>query len=440
MCDCPRIAGVLAITAVGLLVTAEAIRAQVGEAEFQVNSHTPGKQARPAVASTLGGGFVVTWTSYVSSPGSDNDDSSVQWRRFGSDGLPLAGDFQVNTYTTSYQLQPSISLSSADEALSVWTGEPGEIQGRRFGSSGAPIADEFQINALTTSFQGSPAVAYQPGGDFVVVWNSFFSVGTDSDGYGIQMRRVDPAAGPFGSDFQVNTYTTNWQTDAAVATAQDGSFVVAWESGLTGVPDGDTIRARRFNSAGVPVGDDFLVNTNAALRKADPDLGIAPDGSTLVVWEAGDNLDRDIRARFYSSTGLPQGGDFVINSYTTDFQANPAVALDPSGGFIVVWQSFGSLGGDTANSIQARRLTDNGVPLGEDFQVNLTENGIQNYPDVAARSDGSFIVVWGSDYSPGTDSSDDSILGRVVHYTIPIFSDGFESGSTEAWTGVIGGS
>jgi len=438
---CPRIAGVLAITTVGLLVTAEAIWAQVGEFEFQVNSHTPGDQGRPAVASTQDGGFVVTWTSYLSSPGTDNDESSVQWRRFGSDGLPLAGDFQVNSYTTGYQIEPSIILSSADEALSVWSGQPGDIQGRRFGSSGVPIADDFQINALTTSYQGSPAVACQPGGDFVVVWNSFFSGGTDSDGYGIQMRRVDPASGPFGSDFQVNTYTTNWQTDAAVATAQDGSFVVAWESGLTAVPDGDTIRARRFNGAGVSLGDDFLVSTNAAPRQADPDLGIAPDGSTLVVWEAGDNIDRDIRARFYSSTGLPQGGDFVVNSYTSNSQVNAAVALDPSGGFVVVWQSHGSLGGDTNTvSIQARRLTDNGVPLGEDFQVNLTEDYSQDYPDVAARSDGSFIVVWQSDVSPGTDSSDDSVLGRVVHYTFPIFGDGFESGSTDAWTGVVGGS
>jgi len=441
MCRCLRIAKLLAITTVGLLVSAEAIQAQVGEAEFQVNSHTPAKQGQPAVAATQGGGFVVTWTSYGTSPGSDNDEGSVQWRRFGSDGLPLAGDFQVNTYTTGYQLAPSIGLTSADEALSVWAGgSPGDIRGRRFGSAGAPIADEFLINTLTTSYQGSPAVAYQPGGDFVVVWNSTFSAGTDSDGYSIQMRRVDPDSLPVGSDFQVNTYTTNWQTDAAVATAQDGSFFIAWESGLVGVPDGDTIRARRFNSAGVPLGEDFLVSTNAAPRQADPDLGIAPDGSTLVVWEAGDSIDRDIRARFYSSTGLPQGADFVINSYTTDFQVNAAVALDPWGGFVVVWQSFGSWGGDTySRSIQARRLTDNGVPLGDDFQVSLTEDGTQDYPDVAARTDGSFIVVWQSDVSPETDSSDDSILGRVVHYTFPIFGDGFESGSTEAWTTVVGG-
>src|SRR5687767_9530204 len=44
-----------------------------------------------------------------------------------------------------------------------------------------------------------------------------------------QLGLLEPA-GPIGSQFQVNTYTTNWQNLPAVAMDGDGDFVVAWNS------------------------------------------------------------------------------------------------------------------------------------------------------------------------------------------------------------------
>jgi hypothetical protein len=43
------------------------------------------------------------------------------------------------------------------------------------------------------------------------------------------------------------------------------------------------------------------------------------------------------------------GEEFQVNCYTTDFQRRPAVAADLQGNFVVVWQSDGSYGTDTAS-------------------------------------------------------------------------------------------
>ena len=52
------------------------------------------------------------------------------------------------------------------------------------------------------------------------------------------------------------------------------------------------------------------------------------------------------------------------------------------------------------------------VPVGEEFQVNTYITNNQRYPSVALDGDGDFVVVWVSDGSGGTDSSSSSIQGQ----------------------------
>ena len=53
---------------------------------------------------------------------------------------------------------------------------------------------------------------------------------------------------------------------------------------------------------------------------------------------------------------MPNGSQFQVNAYTTSYQRLPAVATTSSGAFVVVWESEGSSGTDTSNnSIQGQR-------------------------------------------------------------------------------------
>ena len=64
-------------------------------------------------------------------------------------------------------------------------------------------------------------------GDFVVAWQS---AGQDGCSYGVYAQRFNAAGVAQGSEFQVNTYTTDNQAASSVAMDADGDFVVAWTS------------------------------------------------------------------------------------------------------------------------------------------------------------------------------------------------------------------
>ncbi|MFK7957312.1 MAG: hypothetical protein AB8B96_14540 [Lysobacterales bacterium] len=120
----------------------------------------------------------------------------------------------------------------------------------------------------------------------------------------------------------------------------------------------------------------------------------------LLVWSAVGSADSDksglsIQARFMDGQGFPVGNQFQVNNHTPDDQANPSAARDSQGNIVVVWQSRSSPeNDDSSTSIQARRFDQDGLPRGDQFQVNQTLLGSQFEPDVAMTPDGGFSVVW----------------------------------------------
>ena len=96
----------------------------------------------------------------------------------------------------------------------------------------APVGEQFQVNTYTTSWQAWASVAGNQNGDFVVVWTSYGAAGTDTSGESVQGQRYDAAGFPVGDEFQVNTYTTGWQisNSGSLAVGDNGDFVVVWES------------------------------------------------------------------------------------------------------------------------------------------------------------------------------------------------------------------
>jgi hypothetical protein len=392
--------------------------------QFQVNSGTTNAQNNAAIALDSDGDFVVVWQSDVSS-GGDTAGTSIQGQRYDSSGTPQGSQFQVNSYTTGNQAFPDVALDSSGNFIVAWQSNGNSsgdtdgysIQGQRYDSAGAPEpAGQFQVNTFTTNDQRTPALALDNDGDFVVVWNSRVS-SSDPD-YSIQGQRYDSTGCAVGSQFQVNTYTTNWQLTPDVALDSDGDFVVVWDSNDGSGTDtgGFSIRGQRYNSAGIPQGSQFQINNYTTGDQFNPSVSLDSDGDFVVAWESlGSAGNASIQARRYNSAGLAQGNQFQVESYTTGDQLHPAVALDSDGDFVIVWQSAGSSGDDTAGlSIQGRAFKKTGLPLWSEFQVNSYTSGDQGRPAVAIDSSGDFVVAWHSAGSPGNDSSGDSIQARQL--------------------------
>src|SRR5262245_11538996 len=81
---------------------------------------------------------------------------------------------------------------------------------------------------------------------------------------------------------------------------------------------------------------------------------------------------------------FPVGAEFQINTYVTGVQSWADVAFAPDGSFVVVWESVGSSGTDQSQeSIHGQRYASNGKALGAEFQVNTFTLDGQFRPSVA---------------------------------------------------------
>ena len=107
------------------------------------------------------------------------------------------------------------------------------------------------------------------------------------------------------------------------------------------------------------------------------------------------------------------GEQFQVNTHTTASQRYPAVSAASEGTFIVVWDSYGSSGTDASSySIQGQRIFADGSPSGAEFQVNTYFTQIQARPDVTLLADGDFLAVWHSFGSAHSDTSGHSIQAQ----------------------------
>jgi hypothetical protein len=349
-------------------------------------------------------------------------------RAAAAQGNPLGPEFRVNTFTTSSQRAPSVAADPSGNFVVVWESylQDGSLMGvfgQRYISSGAPLGPEFRVNTFIVFGQDAPAVAADSSGNFVVVWRGN---ALDGSGDGVVGQRYASSGVPVGPEFRVNTYVFGNQGGGyyggalAVASDSSGNFVVVWQSADQD-GSGYGVFGQRFASSGAPLGPEFRANTYTTGDQGGGDWGAGvvvasdPSGNFVVVWESDtqDGSDTGVFGQRYSSAGNPLGPEFRVNTYTTSYQGGPSVAADPSGNFVVVWHSNtqdGSLYG-----IFGQRYASSGIAVGPEFRVNTYTTGPQgggifgDALDVASDSAGNFVVVW---KSLGQDGSNYGVFGQ----------------------------
>ncbi len=365
------------------------------QAELQVNTYTASSQEGGSLAIDGTGNFVVVWESYAQ----DGSKEGIFGQRFDASGLPLGAEFQANTYTTGNQFGPDVAADASGNFLVTWSGYDGDGSGiltQRYDSTGTPVAGELQVNSYTTNTQIGASIAADANGNVVVAWQSNEQ---DGDGAGVFARRFDTAGVPFGPEFQVNVVTTGGQYPAGVAASPAGDFVITWSTQRGG---GDYVLGRRYDGAGLPQGGEFQINTNTTRT---PIVGgsVAMDaaGQFVVVWTVQRTLFgdyADIVARRFDASGTPIGGEFQVNTYTTGAQLGPTVAMDATGDFLIVWHGFDSLG---PTEVAGQLYDAAGGRRGGEFQVNTYTTHGQVAADAGFDGLGNFVVTWTSSTQDG---------------------------------------
>jgi hypothetical protein len=375
-------------------------------AEFQVNTYTTSNQKTSAIASLADGGFVITWAS----DGQDGYGYGIYAQRYTSSSSKSGSEFQVNTYTTGSQSSPAIASLADGGFVITWEsdGQDGYGNGvyaQRYTSSSSPYGAEFLVNTYKTDYQKTSAIASLADGGFVITWESY---GQDGSGDGVYAQCYTSSSSKSGSEFRVNTYTTSNQETSAIAGLANRGFVITWASnGQDGSNLG--VYAQHYTSCSSKSGSEFGVNTYTTNTQWYPAIAGLADGGFVITWESygQDGSGYGVYAQRYTSSSSKSGSEFRVNTYTTSNQKTSAIAGLADGGFVITWESYGQDG--SSFGIYAQRYTSSSSPYGLEFQVNTYTPNTQWSPAIAGLADGGFVITWESN---GQDGSSLGVYGK----------------------------
>ncbi len=374
--------------------------------EFQINTYTSSFQGSSTVCGLSDGGFVVCWVSGEQ----DGYWGGVFGQVYDSIGTKRGPEFQVNTYIYDTQTLPRVCGLSDSGFAVCWQsyGQDGDVWGifgQMFDRSGIKRGQEFQINTYIPSFQIDPNVCGLSDGGFVVCWQSVFQNG-EVDGVFGQM--YDRSGTKRGSEFQVNTDTTIFQTKPTICNLSDGGFVVCWKISIPwGEPLG--LFGQKYDSEGIKRGEIFEIYAYTDGTLYGPSVCRLSNGGFVVCWSSGGPLGTsyDIFGQIYESNDTKRGEEFLVNTYLDNQQFFPDICGLSNGGFVICWQS--RLQDGNGHGIFAQLYDSSGTKRGVEFQVNTYIDDDQRDPDIFGLSDGGFVICWSS---RGQDGSEYGVYGK----------------------------
>lgn len=263
----------------------------------------------------------------------------------------------------------------------------------------SPLGSEFLVNSFTTNSQNSPSITGLTAGGYVIVWQSAFQDGS-SDGVFGQVYDADGST--VGVEFQVNTETDSYQYLPDIVGLTDGGFIVTWTS--TGGQDGDAggIYAQRYDASGATVGGEFQVNTTTTDEQRWSETVALEDGGFVIIWTS-DNQDgsgNGIYAQRYDSAGATVGVEFLVNTHTADDQNRSSSFGLPDGGFLVTWSSINQDG--DIYGVFGQRYDASGATVGGETQINTETTSTQFVSNVTVLTDGGIVVTWSSTSQDGS--------------------------------------
>jgi hypothetical protein len=372
--------------------------------EFLVNTSTENAQFQPSAAGLVDGGFIIVWP-----------DSGPQ-------GL----------------------------------GQPA-LRAQRYNAGGTPVGVEFIVISPNQSLPGRPSVIGLLDGGFLVAWSDPNAISADTDSFAIYAQRYDQNSAIVGEVFLVNSTFKSGQFAADIASLSDGGFVITWEDfSQTGADTSlSAIRAQRYDASGMVQGVEFLVNTTTGARQSLPVVVGLDGGGFVIAWTDGSQatgttffVGADIRAQAFDAGGVPLGDEFVVNTTIAETQNDPVIAALSDGGFVITWDDASRAKGDESGlAIVGQRFSATGNFIGGEFLVNTTTFNSQLYSSVSGLADGGFAVAWrdnsgaggfGVDLPLDGDFSASGIRADLFHTPGPTTL--FSSVLPGARSGFIGGS
>jgi hypothetical protein len=276
----------------------------------------------------------------------------------------------------------------------------------------AGLGTPFAVASCTDCRQSQASVAGAPSGRFVVVWEG----ASPRDAHGILRRLFEPAGSPRGGEALVNRNIPPEQYDSAVAADARG-YVAVWTEEQPG--GGSILLAQRFRPLGSRLGGPIAVSADPPGGRIDnfnPAVARTPDGGFVVagirfrpVGAAGEDTDPEVYARGFSAAGVALGPPARVSASLASGN-RPDLCADAAGRVVAAWTTVDAFRPfePSLEGVSARRLARSGAPVGNELVV--ARPLARQAPAAVSCGKAGFVVAWASDQAPAVHRTD--VLAR----------------------------
>jgi hypothetical protein len=215
------------------------------------------------------------------------------------------------------------------------------------------------------------------------------------------------AFSPGGPEYSMLGGPVGDQTAPHISVTPSGGWLV-WQDN-TADTSGLGIKIQKLNSIFNRSGSAQRANYVVGGDQEKPQVASMTNGGAVIVWQGGPQGFQDIYVRFIRSNFTFVATEVRANTYTNDFQINPAVTVLSDGSAVVVWASYGQDG--SHQGIYGQRFAAAGTRIGSEFKVSQTSANNQRSPAIASLTGGGFVVAWVSEMQRSSQSVD--VYGRI---------------------------
>ncbi|MBF9235029.1 calcium-binding protein [Microvirga alba] len=251
------------------------------------------------------------------------------------------------------------------------------------------LGTDFIVNRPAAGYQQDAKLTKLKDGTFVGVWMT-----AEGGEYSLHGQVFYADGTRKGGEFLVAAPSEAVKMNPAIATLDDGRFVVTWGDYTNGNSD---ILARIFTSGTAVTGGGAITVTDKALPQRLPSIASLANGGFVVTYTDASDATKgiEVKAQAFGITGEKWGGEVAINGVTTGSQNHPSVIRLGSGYAVVYTDGSKTNASDPSETIRGRVVTLNGATpiLGNEFIVPSSW-GDKTSPSIALLANGRFVVTW----------------------------------------------
>lgn len=256
--------------------------------EFQVAAAGTHALSEPSAAMSDDGQFVIGWIDFYMPPPEDfEEEYRVKGRAYDDTGAAAGSEFTAVTVEFPEQPSIgrvktlAAAMDGDGDFVLVWgtfNAPKGDIYAREYGAAGgstpSPSGSEFMVNTFTTGYQYDPTVSMSSAGDYVVAWS-----GQGPTGNEVSARLFGSNGGSQFTVVSAGTGEAVFRPSAAMR-RDTGEFVIGWETRTTS-NTWVSVSAQQYDDTGSAVGSAVELADDGAHAVQ---LAYAESGQLVATW------------------------------------------------------------------------------------------------------------------------------------------------------------